>query len=61
MANRFYNINRGDNRATIDTSTESKDIELRIDDTKGVNKKDAIIQVKRILRALEQDTGYNAI
>ena len=53
MADRFFGINRGTDAFTPVTegsSTGSTDIELRVDDTKGLTKSDVEILLQNILR-----------
>ncbi len=61
MTQRYYGLNRGQNakyvEPTVGTSTGSTDMELRVDDTKLINKKELEILVERIMQYIdERDT-----
>jgi hypothetical protein len=61
MADRFYGVDKGQSKATVDTSTTGLDIELIVDDAVGVTKKDIVIALERIKEAVLQDGGFNSI
>jgi len=56
MAQRYFGLNRGadhnPNDVTVGTSTGSTDIELRIDDSKGMNSLDVNMAVDAIMRRI---------
>lgn len=51
MANRFFGLNRGQDRnnpVTEGSSTGATDIEIRVDDTKNLTKKDVQILIDQL-------------
>ena len=60
MADRFYGIDRGQDRATVAASTTSLDVELVVDDAVGLTKKDIIIAIEDIKKAVLEDQGFTA-
>ena len=60
MADRYYGVSRGDNRATVSSSQTNKDVELIIDDAVGLTKKDIVVALERIKQELLQDNQFTA-
>lgn len=60
MANRFYGMDRGANRATTAATQQNLDVELIVDDAVGLTKKDIIIALNRIKEAVLEDEGFTA-
>ena len=58
MTQRYFGLNRGQNakkdEPTLGTSTGSTDMELRVDDTKLINKKELRILMERIIDYIEE-------
>lgn len=59
MADRFYGVDRGQTKATIDTSTTGLDVELIVDDAVALTKKDILLAIQAIYDAVKEDTGWN--
>lgn len=62
MADVFYGVNRGATSPAPDavaygTSTQSTDIEVRIDTGKGTTRKDVVLALKQIINRI--DDGRN--
>lgn len=60
MADRFYGINRGAERATTSAAQLNTDIELIVDDAVNLTKKDIDLALERIRDEVLQDTGFTA-
>lgn len=61
MADRFYGVDRGQTRVTIDTSTTGLDVEVVVDNAVGLNRKDIALALEAIKDAVLKDTGLNSI
>lgn len=60
MADRFYGVDRAgtkEPRVTIDTSTTGDAIELRVLEGADITKKDILLALKHIERAIQSETG----
>jgi hypothetical protein len=60
MADRFYGVDRGQDAATVAATTTGLDIELTVDDAVGVTKKDIIVALEAIRKAVLEDGGFTA-
>ena len=60
MADRFYGVDRGQTKATVDSSTTGLDIEVTVDDAVGLTKKDIIVAFEAIKKAVLEDVGFTA-
>ena len=60
MGNRFYGLDKGDQAedVAIDTSTQSKDIELNIDDAVSLTKLDVLQGLEKIKQAVQEDSSF---
>lgn len=58
MADRFYGVDRGQDKATVDSSTTGLDVELTVDDAVGLSKKDIILALEEIKKAVLEDVGF---
>ena len=56
MASNYYGLNKGQHQQDVatGTSTQSTDVELRVDTSKITSKEDAILAVTQILNAFVQ-------
>lgn len=61
MADRFYGMARGDNKATVSTSTTGFSMELTIDDAVNLTRRDIYLALERISEAVLEDEGFTAI
>lgn len=60
MADRFYGVDRGQDKATVATSTTGLDVELVVDNAVGLEKKDIILALEEIRKAVLEDDGFTA-
>ncbi len=60
MADRFYGIDRGQDRATVSASTTGLDVEVTVDDAVSLEKVDIINALEIIKKAILEDTGFTA-
>lgn len=60
MADRFYGVDRGQSKATVDTSTTGLDVEVTVDDAVGLTKKDIITALEAVKKAVLEDAGFTA-
>lgn len=60
MANTFYGINVGEQEHDIakDTSTNSTDIELNVDDSNAPTKQDVLLALEYFKRYILKDTDF---
>lgn len=58
MADRFYGVDRGEDKATAAGATTGKDTEVTIDLAVGVTKKDAILALNMIVKAIQEDKTW---
>lgn len=57
MASRYWGLNRGEYYTNIveQSSTPSKDLELKLDLTKAMTREDVLIQLEQIMIAIKED------
>jgi len=60
MADRFYGVDRGEDKATVSASTTGLDIELVVDDAVSLTKKDIYLAFRAMEKALLEDAGFTA-
>lgn len=60
MADRFYGVDRGQTKATVAAATTGLDVELTVDDAVNLEKKDILLALKAIEKALLEDAGFTA-
>lgn len=61
MADIFIGVDRGGNKATIDSSTQNLDTELVVDNAVGVTKQDILKALKEIEKAVLETDLLNEI
>lgn len=60
MADRYYGVDRGQDKATVAASTTGLDVELVVDDAVNLTKRDIVNALREIEKAVLEDTGFTA-
>ena len=61
MADRFYGVGRGEQKATVAALTTGLDVELVVDDAVGLTKKDILTALEKIEKAVLEDAGLTTV
>jgi len=61
MADRFYGVGRGEQKATVAAATTGLDVELVVDDAVGLTKKDILTALEKIEKAVLEDAGLTTV